>query len=267
MRILDYSEGLSCVEKRSARRWYLDGREETEDKNVIVEHLLSVYINEQMALELVCTPKDLCALVVGHLLSEQRIESVDEIEAIHLCESGATAKVFLTHAIPKIEKTMEIRSCNCGADGILGRKWTDDVENKDETENLPAFSKEEILAASRELMEAFQNGGKIHQMSGGTHSAFLYYQGNVMYEAEDIGRHNALDKVIGMAALDHIDLKQCMIFTSGRVPLDMINKIIRMKIPVLFSNAVPSNLALEAAKKTHTLLYTTARKGGMDQIF
>ena len=66
---------------------------------------------------------------------------------------------------------------------------------------------------------------------------------------EDIGRHNALDKCIGYALLEQLELSECILFTTGRVPTDMVQKVIAAGIPVLASKAVPTDQAIELAKK------------------
>lgn len=75
---------------------------------------------------------------------------------------------------------------------------------------------------------------------------------------EDIGRHNALDKCIGYALLEQLDLSECILFTTGRVPTDMVQKVIAAGIPVLASKAVPTDQAIELAKKYHLNLICRA---------
>ena len=77
---------------------------------------------------------------------------------------------------------------------------------------------------------------------------------------EDLGRHNALDKVIGAALMQGIDLKQCALFSSGRLPTDMVAKAIRAGVPVLASKAAPTAQGIELAKKYRLTLITGVRE-------
>ena len=77
---------------------------------------------------------------------------------------------------------------------------------------------------------------------------------------EDIGRHNALDKTIGRAIMDGVDLSQCIIFVSGRIPIDMIRKAIVCNVPLIASKTVPSYEAIDYANKFGIVLIGKVRK-------
>ena len=84
-----------------------------------------------------------------------------------------------------------------------------------------------------------------------------------LFSCEDIGRHNALDKVIGYALRHNIDLHQCMVYSSGRIPTDMTLKVIHAGIPILSSKASPTSEAIDLAKKYHLTLICAARRDRM----
>ena len=90
------------------------------------------------------------------------------------------------------------------------------------------------------------------------------YEGEVRYLCEDIGRHNALDKAIGKALIDGLDLTKCVLFSSGRIPDDMMEKVIRSRVPVLVSNGAPNNRAVELARKYHVTLICSSHMDAMD---
>mgnify|MGYP002627283466 CR=1 FL=1 len=107
-----------------------------------------------------------------------------------------------------------------------------------------AWKKEWIFG----LVNAFAQDSKLHKSTGGTHSCMLAVEDQILYQAEDIGRHNALDKAVGYAVRNQLDRRRCILFTTGRVPTDMLKKVIRAGIPILVSKAIPTADAVELAK-------------------
>ena len=99
------------------------------------------------------------------------------------------------------------------------------------------------------LSEEFKNIKGIHDLTGGSHICILAREGKTLHVSEDIGRHNAVDKAVGYALNNDIPLHECMLFTSGRVPVDMAEKVIAAGVPVLVSKSVPTAEAVELAKE------------------
>ena len=114
-----------------------------------------------------------------------------------------------------------------------------------------------------DLADCFANGTPLHSQTWATHSCFLACGGELLFQCEDIGRHNALDKAIGYALRHNIDLKKCVVYSSGRIPTDMAIKAIRAGIPVLASKASPSAEAVAMAKEYHLTLICAARRDRM----
>ena len=110
---------------------------------------------------------------------------------------------------------------------------------------------------------------KLHKETGSTHSAFLLTRNqenewDIRFEAEDIGRHNAIDKVVGYALLNGIPLTEAALFTSGRVPVDVAVKVIRAGIPILISKEKPTAEAVALAGQYNLTLICKARKDSFE---
>jgi len=96
-------------------------------------------------------------------------------------------------------------------------------------------------------------------IQGGVHSCALCSQDEIIIFEEDIGRHNALDKILGRALLQDIDLSDKIILTSGRISSEILIKVGKRAIPVLISRAAPTNLAIEMARELNITLIGFAR--------
>jgi len=100
------------------------------------------------------------------------------------------------------------------------------------------------------LIKDFQSRAVIFKETGGTHCAALARSAEILYFAEDIGRHNAVDKVIGQALLDGIELEDKVLLLSGRIAYDISVKAARGGIPICISRAAPTSAALEFGERT-----------------
>ena len=96
-------------------------------------------------------------------------------------------------------------------------------------------------------------------MTGGTHSAAIFHEEKLVAFAEDIGRHNAVDKVIGAAAMKKVEFSKCVIVSSGRQPANMVLKAARVGIPIVASIAGPVNSGVDIAIKTGVTLICFVR--------
>ena len=242
MRITNLYKEKEHIQKVDSSLHMADGEVKIESSELLCEHLIKVFINEKEAMNVVCTGNHLVELVVGRMLSEGIVKSLDEIEEIYICEEGLRAKVFLKET--KVDGNFidvdDVSSCCQDNKSYIKGKYKLERINKIlDVKDRDVFN----------LAKAFSEDSKIHKTTQGTHTAYLYHNGRVIVSFEDIGRHNALDKVIGYLYLNNFVSEECIIFTTGRVPLDMARKAIRIKIGSLVSKAVPTKDAIELAKE------------------
>lgn len=219
-----------------------DGRQEPCEEEIVAEHFLDLIVNEQLVAKLVCTPSNLAELVVGRLITEQLITGMQDLESLYICEEGNKAKVFLKKNVEAQLKRVLSEEPTC----CTGNKvFLKNVANQG-LQQLPRveWEREWIFALAR----SFANGSHLHKATKGTHSCYLSVKGEVQFAVEDIGRHNALDKAIGYAVMNGYPLQDCILFTSGRVPTDMVQKVVAAGVPILVSKAVPTDAAVEMAR-------------------
>ena len=211
-----------------------DGDCHTESEPVLTEHILDVYLNDRLTMKLVCIPQYLTELVLGRLLTEGILEDASDVEQIYICEHGRCARVVLSEKEPEKEAPLKPVT--------------------------PIFWKAEQVF---DLADRFHAGMPLHGQTWATHSCFLAKDGQLLFQCEDIGRHNALDKAIGYALRHGIPLSQCMVYSSGRIPTDMAMKTIRAGIPILASKASPTAEAIALAKEYGLTLICAARRDRM----
>lgn len=223
-------------------------------EEVLVEHTMDVHINEIPTFRVVCSPDHLPELVLGRLYTEGIIKSVDEVESLYICDSALRARVFLPGHKAKTDRhdIEQVPSC-CTGNKTLNSYFAG--------EELPKKVKPIPWKHSwiNSLARVFAQDTPLHARTQGTHSCYLALGEEILYRSEDLGRHNAFDKVIGAALLDKIDLTQAIVFTSGRIPVDMVQKAIRAQVPILVTKAVPTNVTIEMAQEFDLTLICQAR--------
>ena len=233
--------------------------EVSEEKDLILdEHQMDVYVNEQLVMQIVCVPSYLEELVLGRLFTEGFIRCVSEVQKIYICEQGRRARVFLNADIRERIAGRNVLVPTCCTDNQSVR-ILDEVMGEPEKIKPYDWKPEWIFKMS----ERFFKGTKLHRMTRGTHSCFLGSEGEILFECEDIGRHNALDKAVGYALKNGVPLQKTILYTSGRVPADMVRKTIRAGVPVFVSKAVPTRMAVELARMYGVTLIGSAREEGM----
>ncbi|MGN8799619.1 formate dehydrogenase accessory sulfurtransferase FdhD [Candidatus Merdisoma sp. HCP28S3_D10] len=239
-----------------------DGDCHTESEPVLTEHVLDVYLNDRLTMKLVCIPQYLTELVLGRLLTEGILEDASDVEQIYICEHGRRARVVLCekeggNASTSAEPFTELTPSCCTGNHILNDYFLTGKPVKPVT---PISWKAEQVF---DLADRFHAGMPLHGQTWATHSCFLAKDGQLLFQCEDIGRHNALDKAIGYALRHGIPLSRCMVYSSGRIPTDMAMKAIRAGIPILASKASPTAEAIALAKEYGLTLVCAARRDRM----
>lgn len=229
-----------------------------EDVGVVVEAPIAIDVEGIENYTMLCTPTHTRELAAGFLLTEGIIDDASQIVHLAHCEDDlSTIRVRLTETIPKIgdpSRNLLIVS-SCGACG------SEDLDTR--IRALPAVGDtmragSEVLRAVRENLASSQT---LFEKCGGTHAAGIYEEaGNILASAEDAGRHNALDKAIGMCLLEGIPTAGCGAALSGRVSLEMVSKCARAGIELISAISAPTSLAIEVAERCGITLCAFVRE-------
>ena len=206
------------------------------------EHAAVIYANEQPAFRVVCTPELLPQLALGRLLTEGWIASVQEVEQIAVCAEGLKVNVYLNHPLTTHSAAaQEVSSC-CTDNITLGSPV--------ELQPLQTVPQLEVQPEWVDALAAAMSAGlPLYRATHAVHSCFVLHEGRILCACEDIGRHNALDKAVGQMLLQGVPLGECVLYTSGRVPVDMVRKAIRAGVPALVSKTMPTVQSLELAQE------------------
>ena len=258
MRVIVPKELEMATDQHLATHFSSRGQSFRYPDDLVAEHTMEIYLNDTPAYEVVCSPTDLPELVLGRLLSNGVIQSTDEVELLYLCENGLRAKVYLPNWEPATNQPAveQVSTCCTG-----NRTIADLFRNQTPPRHLRPIAYEQRWIFR--LAEAMKEDMPLYAATHGTHSCLLMHKGEILRRAEDIGRHNALDKVLGWALMQGIPLEECIVYTSGRIPVDMVMKVIRAGVPVLASKAMPTRESVLLAEEFGLSLIGAARKDSM----
>jgi len=217
---------------------------------------LHLFLNKTHYATILCLPTNLKELAVGYLLSEGVLKSVDEIRQIRFgkggtCEVRLKPEVDVEKRISASQPFTRLVLSACGSPDYWPlSKLIDRLELHKIPLGLTVKAKV-ILESVRHLNTL----AEIFRQTGGVHIAAIYSSdGDVAACAEDVGRHNAADKVIGAAALKRLDFNRFFLASSGRLTGDVVLKAARVRIPVVASITAAVNSGVEAAQRTGVTL-------------
>ncbi|WP_159434278.1 formate dehydrogenase accessory sulfurtransferase FdhD [Peptoclostridium litorale] len=238
---------------------YNNGKMVDNPDDIAVEYSLDVYVNGQKFVRLLCTPKSLKSLCLGFLRSEGIIESDGDVESFHFDEEECSAFIE-TRKDDKIfgieEKKLNVVGTSKGmvSEDIYGKNFKQTENEADNIARDVDFKKLlETVERFGQMSELFKNTGCAHSCGAGS-------VGNIEVFEDDIGRHNALDKVVGSCMLRGIDTSKVILFLSGRVSSEMLLKALGGGFRAVVSRSAPTNAAVDIARKNGIFLCGFARE-------
>ncbi len=222
------------------------------DAETIVETPVSLTINGQAWLSFMCTPVDLEALAVGFLYDEGVISRMDEVEDVRVCEHGDNVDVWLNRSVEQPASWRRTSGCTGGVTAVDLLAKPDISFNADR----PRFGPEAI----GRLIELLFESQELYRETGGVHTSALSDGEKVLLSAEDIGRHNTLDKIAGLCLMRNIWPETRILITTGRISSEMLQKAARLQAPILISRTSPSSLSIDMAQRYGITLIGYARR-------
>ncbi|MEM2886782.1 MAG: formate dehydrogenase accessory sulfurtransferase FdhD [Candidatus Bathyarchaeia archaeon] len=224
-------------------------------KDVIaVEAIINLYINNNLCVTFHCLPLQIKELIIGYLLTNGIIDDIRDILEIRFSEKNAYVKLSEEKFFNFFKKPTLI-SIFYSSESIPSHIL--EVIQKIRFNKI-IFSIETILKA----VDILNSKSSIFKVSGGTHAATLIDEEcRVVAFAEDIGRHNAIDKAIGEAAMKNLDFSKLLLASTGRLSSEIVIKAVQMKIPILVSLSAPTSMGVKIAETFGLTLIGFAREG------
>jgi FdhD protein len=229
-----------------------DGDAFTSSIHEVVEELpVALFINGRHAMTAMMTPVRLEDFVTGYLFTEQIIKSVDEIESVKVEKNRISV---LTKNVFKSFGPKRTILSGCG-----GSTSYIDIEKLPRVQSGQVISPQTITNAVKTALDS-----EVHRITGGIHLVGLFNAEGVVTISEDIGRHNALDRVIGYGLSHKVDFSRTYIVSSGRISSEMVRKCLMAQVPVIISRGATTTLAISIAEKSGLTLIGFTRGGKMN---
>jgi len=235
------------------------GNRRARQKDIVVrEAIYSIAVNGTRVASLACTPLDLESLAVGFLLSERVITSYADVLNLLVKRDECIIEVETRGTIGAADRIATIVS-GCGATGQSAERLLELLRAWKVTSKL-TVSASSIVATIR----GFQKASELFRSTGGVHSAAICEPDGIIFFKDDIGRHNAVDKVLGMCSIKGISTRDKIMLLTGRVSSDVLMKAVLREIPILVSQSAPTHLAIELATESGITLVGFARGEAMN---
>lgn len=223
-----------------------------ETRPAPVEAPMTLYINGRQWVTLLCTPTRLNFLTLGFLYTSQVISSPDDVIYMRVCEEDSIIEVQLPEG-PELDAALSRpRTLTSGCGGGTSFELVEGLEPV--VSNAPVLP-EDVLAAMHSLHAA----SEAYRESGGIHTCGLSAGRELLIVAEDVGRHNAVDKIVGECLWTGTPTAEKWLLSSGRISSEMALKAARLGVPVVISHTSPTSLAIDVARMLNVTLIGYAK--------
>jgi FdhD protein len=224
------------------------------------EFPLTIMLNGEQLVTVLCSPTDLEALAIGFLFSEGIIKAKEEITGLTLDDERGIVRIRTATDKTADGKLFMKRVLTTGCGRGMAFYSYADLDRKKKVLSDLRVAPADVLALSK----GFQGASELYRSTHGVHSAALCGARKILVFAEDIGRHNAVDKVIGRCMLDGISVSDRILVTSGRISSEILFKAAGCGIPILISKSAPTDMGVDLARELGVTLIGFVRGGGMN---
>ena len=226
---------------------------EVGGEQVVVESVVALSVNGRTLLRFSCLPDRIEDLALGFLVTEGLVDGPSQVTAVAVAEGkvNVTANVDFDRFVQFFETVSMVSGCGRGGSGGGG-------EEASRVRSPSRFTPEACLDAMRQL----EHASSLFRATGGVHLAALSAGEGLLALAEDVGRHNAVDKVIGgllRSSSGQPSLTEVMLLSTGRLSREIVAKATRVGIPLLVSRSAPTSAGVTLARRSDLCLVGFAR--------
>ena len=225
------------------------------EAEVIEEGMITLFVNGRELASLMCTPRDPLQLVLGFLANEEFISSYEEIAVSHVCAAGDCVDIWLTKSVWDRPRRRIITS-GCGG----GLTFADLAAHQEPVTAQLAIEPRVI----GELMVKLQTRDSLYARARGVHTSALSDGKQLVVVAEDIGRHNTIDRLRGECLRQGLAPEGLMLLATGRISSEMINKAAKMGCPIVASRTSPTSMSVGLAREWNITLCGYVRRRRMN---
>ena len=218
---------------------------QNEERSIVQEVPLTVFLNGKELITLLTTGDANRELALGFLLSEGFLQVKEDLKSIRVDDEAGTVEIELSGDLDLTEKLWGKRAVTSGCGkGATFYHILDSLHAKPVSSQL-------TVAPARvyELMKELNRLSDLYRETRGVHNSALADGGNILVFRDDIGRHNAVDKIRGACFLEEIPLGDKLLVTTGRMSSEIVVKVAKMGVPILISRSAPTSLALDLAER------------------
>jgi FdhD protein len=223
------------------------------EAEVVEEAQVCISVNGEELATFMCSPRDLDRMAVGFLANEGLIDTLADVRDLHISHNNCM-DVWLHNTSLELP-TRKIITAGCGG----GVTFTD-LSAKHEPLHSELTATPEQVAV---LMRQMHLGAELYQRARGIHTAVLCTHDTILAQVEDIGRHNCLDKLRGLAMLEGIETRDRILMSSGRISSEMIHKARRLQTPIVCSRTSPTSLSVALAQAWNMTIIAYLRQDRM----
>jgi FdhD protein len=244
--------------KQTSRRLfnYHDSALHATEGYVVQEFPLQLIVNGHEIATLIGSPHELRFLVAGFLRLQNFVQKLSDFDIFSVCEDFGSANVRVKGELPERLKPVLTSGCGTG----VSFSMPDTVKSTD----LNGPPRDELLIPPSDifsLMNHLSSRAEQYKSHGGIHSAAVGRQGELLLYAEDLGRHNTLDRIAGEALFKAIDLSGTMLVTSGRVSTEMVAKAALLGVRLIASRTSATDMAITLCEQSDICLVGYVRGG------
>ncbi len=225
------------------------------DDTVTKEHILELNINNSVIRNIVCTNSNVKNLIYGHLYTQNYISSLADVESFNISNDNKSAKITLKDF--DIKKVKRINNTDITTTGFV---YSENAISDPKIQNPlnDKFIEENVLKIMKNS-EYILSANEIFNKTACVHSAALAFNNEIKYYEVDLGRHNAVDKVIGAALINGDKIEDSILYVTGRIPCDMISKVATAGIKMVVTRAAVTYNAIQIAKNHNIRLVGFSR--------